>query len=229
MKVEIFSDIVCPWCYIGERRFERALMAYEGRNEVEVSFRPYQLDASAPSSAVPIREYLDRRFGRSSEAMLERVSKVAEQEGIAIDWDRALSANTRAAHELVGLAEREYGPEVQRTLMNALFAAHFTHGGDISDLEQLTDLATEVGLDRKRVQEYLTSGEGTQALLADLGHALELGITAVPTFIFEGQYIVQGGQPASVFLQVLEEVARRIAVTADEPTDERCSDGSCVA
>jgi predicted DsbA family dithiol-disulfide isomerase len=214
MRVEIFADVVCPWCYIGERRFERALAAFPGRGRVEVVYRPFQLDAGAPARAFPLREYLTRRFGRSADAMTARASEAAAAEGIMIDWEAALAANTRNGHRLLGLAEREYGPEVQRTLMNELFAAHFSDGLDISDPARLTDLAANVGMERERVRAYLRSWEGTEELLADLGHAHELGIRAVPTFLFDGHSVVQGGQPTAVFLEVLEEVERRSATEA---------------
>ena len=115
MKVEIYSDVVCPWCYIGERRFARALAAFGG-GDVEVVFRPFQLDPAAPTAAEPIARYLERRFGARAGSMLGSVSAAAAAEGITMDWDRALAANTRTAHRLLGLAEREYGAGTQRAL-----------------------------------------------------------------------------------------------------------------
>src|SRR5690606_15920826 len=117
MKVEIYSDVACPWCYIGERRFARALAAFPGAEDVEVVFRPYQLDANTPHQAVPMAQYLERRFGRPVNDMLGRVTSEAGREGITMNWDRALAVNTRTAHRLMRLAEREYGAEVQRALM----------------------------------------------------------------------------------------------------------------
>ena len=140
--------------------------------------------------------------------MMSRVAATAEGEGITIDWESALAVNTRSAHRILGLAEREYGTEVQRTLLNELFAAHFSHGVDISDQIQLAGLATSVGMDGDRVRRYLQSDEGLDELLADLGAAREFGIQAVPTFIFEGKYAVQGGQSTEAFLRVLKEVDR---------------------
>ncbi|MFW6200988.1 MAG: DsbA family protein, partial [Gemmatimonadota bacterium] len=114
MKVEIYSDVVCPWCFIGERRFGRALEASGRAHEVEVAFRPFQLDPRAPEAAVPLKEYLATRYGPHSARMLARVSEAAEGEGIEFDWDRAKSVNTLTAHRLMRLAEREHGPGVQR-------------------------------------------------------------------------------------------------------------------
>ena len=104
MKVEIYSDVACPWCYIGERRFERALAAFPGGHEIEVTFRPFQLDPNAPAAGVPMSEYLAKRFGRPEDAMLSRVTQAAAGEHITMDWDRAIAVNTRTAHRLLRLA-----------------------------------------------------------------------------------------------------------------------------
>lgn len=206
MKVEIYSDIVCPWCYIGERRFGRALEAF-GRGEVvEVVFRPYQLDPSAPHTAVPLKEYLAARYGPRAGGMLQHAGAAAAGEGITIEWEKALAANTFDAHRLLHLAEREYGAAVQRALAEKLFELHFTRGGDVSDLEALTTVAVSVGMDAERVRAYLASEEGVHEVGAEIAGARSLGIHAVPTFVFEGQFAVQGAQPPSVFLRALEEV-----------------------
>jgi predicted DsbA family dithiol-disulfide isomerase len=236
MKVEIYSDVVCPWCYIGERRFERALAAFPGARDVEVVFRPYQLDPTTPETAIPTMQYLARRFGRPVEGMLGQVTAAAAGEGITIDFDRALAVNTRTAHRLLRLAEREYGAAVQHALVNALFDAHFSRGGNVGDHAQLTELAERAGMDAERVRAYLASDEGAAELEAEFAEARALGIKAVPTFVFDGQFMVEGGQPASTFLQVLEEVQQRAAAervdpaseSGDESGDETdCADGVC--
>ncbi|HEX6051947.1 MAG TPA: DsbA family oxidoreductase [Gemmatimonadaceae bacterium] len=233
MKVEIYSDIVCPWCYIGERRFARALAAFPGGDEIDVVFRPFQLDPAAPETAVPHMEYLAKRFGgRPVDGMLLRVTEAAAGEGITMDWDRAIAVNTHTAHRLLRLAEREYGTAVQRALVEKLFDAHFSQGGNVADHAQLTELAVSVGMDAERVRAYLESDEGAGELGAELDAARQLGVQAVPTFVFDGQYVVEGGHPASVFLRVLEEVERRAASSASESDqsdtiDDACVDGSC--
>jgi len=209
MKVEIYSDVVCPWCYIGERRFERALGTFPGGRDIEVVFRPFQLDPAAPATGTPIAQYLAKRFGRPADGMLARVTEAAASEGIAMDWDRAIAVNTRTAHRLLRLAEHEYGPAVQHALMEKLFDAHFSQGGNVADHAQLTALAVSVGMDAERVRTYLDSNEGAAELAAEFDHARQRGVQAVPTFVFDGQYVVQGGHPASVFLRVLEEVWQR--------------------
>jgi predicted DsbA family dithiol-disulfide isomerase len=208
MKVEIYSDVACPWCLIGKERFERALAAFPAAEGVEVVYRPYQLDPSAPVPGVPLRGYLERRFGPQLAGKMEPVAEAARAEGVTIDFDTALAANTLGAHRLMNLAEREHGPEVQREVAALLFDAHFARGRDIADPDVLADLAREAGMDRARVRGYLASDEGSDEVRAGIEHAQRLGISAVPTFVFEGRYAVQGAQPASAFLQALEVVAR---------------------
>lgn len=226
MKVEIYSDIVCPWCYIGERRFGRALSAFSGAEEVEVVFRPYQLDPDAPAAAVPLKEYLEKRFGRRIDGLQEHVGGIAEAEGISIAWDRALAANTRNAHRLLRLAERDYGSEVQHALAERFFDLHFTRGGNIADLDQLAGEAVAVGMDRGRVQSYLASDEGAGELEAEFQRARDLGISAVPTFVFDGRVAVQGAQSTEKFLETLFEVAGA-GREADEGGEGACGSDGC--
>jgi predicted DsbA family dithiol-disulfide isomerase len=216
MRVEIWSDVACPWCYIGKRRFEKALAAFPGRDDVEVVFKPYQLDPNAPAAARPVMERLQRKFGAQAPAMMQRVTDAGRSEGIEMRFDRALAANTLDAHRLLWLAEREYGPAVQRDLADRLFDAHFSQGGDIGDRAQLTELAAAAGMDRARVSGFLSSTEGTDEVKAEMGAAHEMGITAVPTFIFDDRYAVQGGQPSAIFLQALERVAANTVEAASD-------------
>ena len=207
MKIEIYSDIACPWCYIGKRRFENALVAFPGRDDVDVVFKPYQLDPAAVSNGAPLIERLQRKFGASAGAMAQRVTETARSEGLEMNFDRAIAANTLDAHRLLWLAEREYGPAIQHGLADRLFAAHFTDGIDIADRDALAAIAVSAGLDRTRVSAILAGDEATDEVRTAIRGAQELGITAVPTFIFDGRYAVQGGQPAPIFLQALEQVA----------------------
>lgn len=224
MKVEIYSDIVCPWCYIGERRFAKALAASPSAGEVEVVFRPYQLDPAAPREAVPLTRYLEGRYGDRARGMLSNVSAAAEREGIAIDWTIALAANTRTAHRLLRLAEREYGPAAQRALMERLFDQHFTRGGNIADPALLTEQAVAVGMDRDRVAGYLASDEGAAELDAEFDQARAVGVRAVPTFVFDDQWALEGAQPTDVFLEALQRVAES---PAREEQGDQCDDDGC--
>ncbi|HEX8358723.1 MAG TPA: DsbA family oxidoreductase [Longimicrobium sp.] len=208
MKVEIYSDVACPWCYIGKRRFERALAEYPGADDVEVVYRPYQLDPGASATARPLMRALGEKFGPGAASMAGNVAAAARGEGITMDFERALAANTLGAHRLLRLAEREHGAKVQHALAEALFAAHFTHGADIGDPGVLAGIAASAGMDPARVRAYLASDEGLAEVREEIRAARQIGVTAVPTFVFERKYGVQGAQPVAAFLQTLEAVAR---------------------
>jgi len=224
MKVEIYSDVACPWCYVGKRRFERALAAYPG--EVEVVFRPYQLDPAAGPEPRPMLQVLAEKYGPQAAAMARNVAEQARGDGITMNFDRVLAANTLDAHRLLRLAEREHGAAVQRALAEKLFDAHFTRGDHIGDRAVLAGLAGEAGMDPGRARAYLASDEGRAEVQAEIAEARGLGITAVPTFVLDGRYGVQGAQPASTFLQALEAVAREASSTPEADADG-CADGSC--
>ncbi|MGA5817343.1 DsbA family oxidoreductase [Kitasatospora sp. NPDC094028] len=232
MKVEIWSDIACPWCYIGKRRFEQALAGFPGKEGVEVVYRPYQLVPDAPETASPHRAWLAERYGPQSVAMDARVAELGLAEGITYDFDAALHANTLLGHRLLHLAETEYGAQVQGRLKEALLKAHFTDGVDVGDRAALAEVAASAGVDRERAAAYLAGDEGAAEVDAQLAEARELGITAVPTFVFEGKWAVQGAQDAETFRKVLEQVAeeigeRRPAPQPVAPAGEACADGAC--
>ncbi len=223
MKIEIYSDVVCPWCYVGKRRFERALDEFPDRESVEVVYRPYQLDPSAPEAAIPLNDYLERRFGGRANGMQGTVTAAAREEGVEIDWDGALAANTRMAHRVMGLAEREYGADVQKAVAERLFAMHFSEGGDIGSVDQLVEAAVTAGVEEERVRSYLANGEGEEELEADLARGSGMGIRAVPTFVIDGLWVVQGAQRAEVFREALETVAERAAGAGEACGDDGCA------
>lgn len=222
MKVEIYSDIACPWCYIGERRFAKALAAFPKAEQVEVVFRPFQLDPTLPHTPAPLREQLKSKFGERTDAMLRQTAATARQEGLAFDWDAAQAVNTLAAHRLLRFAEQASGAEVQRKLADKLFEAYFSKGENVGDAEVLARLASEVGLDRDRVADYLASDEGTREVQDEIERAQRIGVQAVPTFVFDGEYALQGAQPPAAFLEMMAELYQ------PEPADaDACADGSC--
>jgi predicted DsbA family dithiol-disulfide isomerase len=226
MKIEIYSDIVCPWCYVGERRLQRALAVLPPQPRIEVVFRPYQLDPSTPVTAVPLTQYLERRFGRRKDGMLDAVTRAAEGEGITIAWDRALSANTRAAHRLLQWALREGGPQVQQKLAAELFALHFTHGGNIADAAQLAAAAGSAGLDAEHARKYLSSDEGVREVESEFARARERGIASVPTFVIDGRLAIQGAHPTSTFVRILEQ-ALSTQTSSEDTRGDSCADGVC--
>lgn len=213
MQVEIYSDVVCPWCYIGKRRFEDALARFEGRDDVTVVFKPFQLDPNAPNEPTPVLDAYARKFGGPEEAarIMERVTSAAAPEGLDFHMEIAQRANTFQAHRLIGYAERH---GVQGAMKERLLQAYFIEGRHVGDLDQLADLAAEVGLDRDEVAAFLASDEGVDELRAELRDSVERGVSAVPTFVFEGRWAVPGAQDADTMLRVLETVAEKLSAAA---------------
>jgi predicted DsbA family dithiol-disulfide isomerase len=208
MKVEIWSDVVCPWCYIGKRRFERALTSFAHRDEVELVWRSFQLDPSAgPSPAEPGQQvkHLAAKYGRSlpeAQAMLDNVAAQAASEGLDFRFDLSRAGNTFDAHRLLHLA-LEHG--LQDQLKERLDHATFTEGSPVSDHDALRGLAVEVGLPVDEVDDVLASERYADAVRADVAQAAAYGINGVPFFVVDGRYGISGAQPAEVVLQTLEQ------------------------
>lgn len=230
MKVEIYSDVACPWCYIGKKRFEKALGQFAGREDVEVVLRPFQLDPTLspdPAKAVPSREHYLRKFGPQFPQMEARVVAMAKEEGITYDAEKILATNTRQAHRLMWLANEVGGPELQLKMAERIFKAYFTDGRNVADPADLVELAVEVGLDRERVTAFLASDEGQSELDAQLQGAHERGISSVPTFVFEDRWAVAGAQDPAAFLQALEAIAAETGTKAGTTPADGCDDGAC--
>jgi predicted DsbA family dithiol-disulfide isomerase len=224
--VEIYSDVVCPWCYIGKRRFERAMAQFAGHDDVEVVWRPFQLDPTAPSTATPVADVYAAKFGSAERALriIRHVTEVAATEGLSFDLFNAKRANTFDAHRVIGFAA-ERG--MQDAVKERLLRAYFTEGRDVGDPDVLAALAAEAGLDEVEVKELLASLEGVEELRCELGRAIELGISAVPTFVFEGKWAVHGAHDAETMLSVLEQVALRSVGTVDGA--DACDGETCPA
>ena len=211
MDIQVWSDVVCPWCYIGKRRLERALAELPG--DVTVTFRAYQLDPTPVPQPVPIKRALAAKFGGMdrAEQMFAHVAGVAARDGLAIDFDRAINANTFDSHRLIAWAANQ---DRQAAMLDALQRAHFGEGVDLGSRTALADVAASIGLDGAAAFTYLESEAGTGAVNADLAEARELGITSVPTFVVDGKYAIQGAQEPATLVAALQEIARREAVEA---------------
>ena len=204
MLVEIWSDVVCPWCYIGKRKFEAALAEYEHADQVEIVWKPYQLDPTAPpGAATPVRDGYAKKFGGPERAdeIIANVTGVAASVGLDFQMNRALRANTRDAHRLIAFAGEQQGAMKER-----LLHAYFTDGLNIGDHDTLADLAAEVGLDRDAVVSMLASDDGIAELNEELAEAASLGVTAVPTFVFDGRWQIPGAQEPEMFVRALRRV-----------------------
>jgi len=206
VKVEIWSDVVCPWCYIGKRRFEQALAGFA--HEVEVSYRSFELDPSAPVGGWERSvESLARRYGGVERvvAIQEHVREQAAAEGLSFRLGETLHVSSLDAHRLLHLALDE-GRETQARLKESLMSAYFEEARDLSDHAVLREIATRAGLDGRRVDEVLAGDAYADAVRADVARAASYGATGVPFFVLEGRYAVSGAQPTEVFAQVLEQV-----------------------
>ena len=209
MKVEIWSDVVCPWCYIGKRRFEAALARFAHADQVEVEWRSFELDPHAESvlaagEGPDHADVLASKYGMSraqAEAAIGNVTEAAAGEGLEFHLDVSLRSNTFDAHRVIHLAAAR---GLQGAVKERLMRAYFTEGVPVGDRDALLRLATEAGLDAADVEKVLDTDEHADGVRADEAEARALGITGVPFFVVDRLYGVSGAQPADQLLAVLE-------------------------
>jgi predicted DsbA family dithiol-disulfide isomerase len=205
LAIEIYSDVVCPWCYVGKRRLERALTEFGG--DVRVTWRPFQLNPTMPKDGMDRTAYLEAKFG-SLEAfrqLEEHVLAAGASERIAFAFEKiARTPNTFAAHRLIWFAE---GEGCQDAVVDSLFRGYFEEGADIGSIPALVDLAGRAGLDREFVERMLQSEEGITEVKAEEAAGHKLGIRGVPYFVVDGTYAISGAQPVQVFVSALQRVA----------------------
>jgi predicted DsbA family dithiol-disulfide isomerase len=206
IKLDIFSDPVCPWCYLGKANLDRALEAHAG-HPFEIEWHPFQLNPTMVTEGVNKHDYLTQRFGGGAklEAIHDRFREIAAKAGVTMDPDTPQKIpNTLNAHRLIHWA----GLEGRQTpMVSALFRAYWVEGRDIGDLSVLADIAAEVGMDRAVVARLLASDADRDLLEQRESHARQRGVNAVPTFLIANQYVVSGAQPPEVWGQVIEELA----------------------
>jgi predicted DsbA family dithiol-disulfide isomerase len=204
MRVEIWSDVVCPWCYVGKRNFEAALAQFEHRDQVEVTWRAFELDPSAPNEREgDYATHLARKYGMSvaqAQNMIETMTVTGAKAGAVLDFNRARPGNTFDAHRLIHLAgERGLQDAVKERFLRATFA----EGEPIGDREALLRLAVEAGLPQEEAAAVLESGTYAAEVRDEENLALDLGITAVPYFVIDRTFGVPGAQPPDVILGAL--------------------------
>lgn len=233
LRVDIWSDIACPWCYVGKRRFEAALSDFPYRNRVEVVWHSFELDPSVPAQpGQSMQEILARKYGRSetqAQEMLDSMTRTAAGEGLEYHFERLQPTNTFQAHQVIHLAaEKGLGDAMKERLLQAFFV----EGEFLGDREALVRLGTEVGLKAEEVRAALESGQYAQAVRQDEAQAHALGINGVPFFVLGGKYGVSGAQSPEVLRGALEQVwaethpAPLTLLAADTPA-EACEDGQC--
>lgn len=209
--VDVVSDVMCPWCYIGEKHLEKAL-EIASEVEVQVHWRPFQLDATLPGEGKDRQQYLSEKFGGAEKANLiyDRIREAGASNGIDFQFEKiAVSPNTLDAHRLIRWAG-EAGADVQSTVVDHLFKAYFLNGINIGDRKQLVDIAAKAGLDAEEIAEKLESDADIDAVRGEIAHAQHIGVTGVPFFIFNQKFALGGAQPAEVLANALRRTAAEL-------------------
>lgn len=229
MKLEIWSDIACPWCYVGKRRFERALASFPERDGIEVIWRSFELDPSAPRvQAGSQAELLAKKYRiplERAEAMNANMAGQGAKEGIEFHFDRVRMGNTFDAHRLIHFAAAH---DRRTEMVERLFRAYFTEGASLGEIDVLVRLGADAGLDADAVRKALEGGEFADAVRADEDRAKAFGITGVPFFAIDERYGISGAQPPEVILAALQQAWGESApAEVHAHGGDNCEDGSC--
>ena len=220
VRIEIVSDVICPWCFIGKRRLERALAARPGL-DVETTWRPFQLNPDMPPEGMERQSYLTAKFGSADRAaqLYAEISKAGAVEGIDFAFDRiARTPNTIDAHRLIRFAGAN---GAQDAVCELLFRRYFLDGADVGDRERLAEIGAEAGLDAAAVRAHLASDQDVDAVRLEDLHARRLGVNGVPCFIIDHRYAISGAQSPEVFYRVfdtaMQESAAKTKATTRRP------------
>lgn len=204
MKLEIWSDVACPWCYIGKRRFEEALDQFEHADEIEIVWKSFQLNPEQKTGEFESTyAYLANKMHTSeaqAKQMTNQVTEVAKTVGLHYDFDQVVEANTFRAHQMIHYANTVGKQDVAK---ERLLKAHFEEGKNVDDINTLLDLGVEIGLDRNALNEVLNNNTYASAVKGDIQEAQQIGVRGVPFFVFDRTYGVSGAQQADVFLETL--------------------------
>ncbi len=214
LSVDIYSDVVCPWCFVGKRRLEQALQKLGDRYETRIAWHPFELNPGIPREGIVRTAYRKAKFGSlaAAQALDARLTKVGATVGIPFAFDRIRrTPNTFDAHRLLWFAQRR---ELQDRLVEALFRGYFIEGADLGDRQLLVGIAGGSGLSGAEVERFLVGDEGAAAVREDEARAWRMGINGVPHFIINGEYAVPGAQNAEILASVFEEVMSRGATHA---------------
>jgi len=207
MKVEIWSDIMCPFCYIGKRNYEAAIKQFDNSANIDLEWKSFQLDPNIPKKfeeKVNVFEYLAQRKGISleqSKQMHENVLRMASEAGLQYEFDKAIVSNSFDAHRIIQLAKTK---GLDNEAEECFFKAYFTDGKDLADHKTLLDLGIKIGLTAPEINHALADDEYAYRVNADVQEANNIGVTGVPFFVFDRKYAVSGAQPPAVFLQTLQ-------------------------
>lgn len=219
LDIEIWSDVMCPWCVVGYKNLEKALAELEGEVEASVRWAPFELNPDMPPEGEDRAAHIARKYGRTAEQsakVLEHLGDQAERAGFSLSWQGegdappAMMWNTRAAHVLLGWALEERGPEVQTQLKLALFEAHFQRRRNVSDRTVLLDIAEDAGLDRAGAAAGLEDDNRADDVLREQARAYEMNLTGVPAMIVNRKLMIPGAQSPDVYAGILRRVAERL-------------------
>ncbi len=215
IKIDVVSDVVCPWCYIGKRRLEKAIAAVADRVDITLEYHPFELNPDMPAEGRNQKEYLTQKFGGEERyhQLTHHVTKTAAQEGLQFDYQKqTTSPNTRNAHRLIWVAKK-YGKQIE--MKEALMKAYFTDGIDLTKTENLVTVAAHVGLDAAETETFLNSSEGVVDVTTEEMQNAQRGISGVPFYIINNQYGLSGAQPSEVFAEALLEISAEKASAGD--------------
>ena len=210
MRIDIWSDVICPWCYLGKRRLERAMAQLDWADEIEIHWRAYLLDPTATSEPQDLASAINRKYGPGAfDGMKKRLGALGEAEGITYRFDTAVRVSTLDAHRLLAWAWDSAGAAGQGALKERLLRAYFEDGANVADAATLARLAGEAGLDGAAATDVVASGAFRDVVLADLEGALDREITGVPAFVIEDRLLIPGAQEPDTFVNVLERARAR--------------------
>lgn len=223
LTIDIVSDVMCPWCYIGKRRLEQALAEVRGELDVEVRWRPYQLDPTLPKQGKDRKQYLEEKFGGEAGARqaYAAVRAAGTEENIPFAFDDIkVSANTLDAHRLIRWAGSQ-GLAAQHEMVETLFKAYFEDGKNIGDDEVLIEAAGQAGLEPEIVERLLSGDADREAVTAEIDQARQMGVTGVPCFIIDMKYAVVGAQPAEALADAMRKVAQEKTLAPETPDEPK--------
>lgn len=222
IQIDVVSDVVCPWCYIGKRRLEKAMQQLSDRFTFEVSYQPFELNPSIPHTGVDQRTYLVEKFGGDEryETITSHTTGVASEEELAFNFEKQRRMpNTRKAHAII-MASRSSGKQTAAT--EAFFKAYFTDGIDLSNDDNLVSVAVQAGLEATEVRTWISDPSLTSTVASTEARMQELGISGVPFYIINNKYGVSGAQPSGKFVSVFEDIGVEMDAGQSCDIDQKC-------
>ena len=210
IRIDVVSDVVCPWCYIGKRRLEKGIEGTQYSDNVQVIYHPFQLDPSVPAEGIDFREYMKNRFGQDFISKFQQVEDAGRYEGLDFDFEKLPKAiNTLTLHRILTMAGQD---GIQLEVKEALMKAYFIDTQDLTQENILIELMHIQGWSAEKTKEIIHSNVAMDAVKEDMNYYRQLGITGVPYFIFNQKYAVSGAQPAEVFAEIIEKVAKEMNI-----------------